>query len=151
MNPFKKQGYIKNFTGSVLFPQTSDLKLIVVPVNMKGKYTGQLKEKIAKRWFNSDSNLKSWNANRINFKLGEIVENCVNSDVWIVNVLCRDENDVLDMTALEKCFKKVCTMATYNSGSVHISSVIKEELPGVEKLFEKAFLENGINVYLYQE
>ena len=151
MNKFVPKGKSKIVTGSILTPEYAGLRLIINFVNLSGKADSAMTELLDKKWKKIKEEVKGWHATRVNFKLGQVNTIAVQSDVWVINCLCQDENLKIDSKAIEGCIKKISEMALNEKASVHVSNILVNEYPDIVKLLTEKLLDNGINVSYYQE
>jgi hypothetical protein len=151
MSKFTPKGKVKVVKGSILTPEYAGLRLIVNFVNKNGKPEGPLYEVFDKKWKKIKEETKGWYASRINFKLGEINTVAVQSDTWVINCLCQDEENAVQEKALDDCIKKVATMAKNEKASVHIPNLLLQSFPKLMENLNSQLVENGINVSVYEE
>lgn len=145
------QGKLKEVTGSVLSTQNSGLRFIINATNKKCNLEYDLIKDFDKKWKNVRGDLKTWFNNPANHKLGNIRELAVQSDTWIVHMLCQDENLKTDEKALKECLKKVAELARYEQASVHLSHKTVEQVPELKNLVEEFILNKNISVYVYKD
>lgn len=150
-NKFMPVGKSKLIEGTIITPELANLCLVVVPVSMMGKPENSVYGILEKKWKNVKADVKGWHASNRDFKLGDIHELCVQSDVWVVSILCLDKEGVLDEKALAKCMKNLLKMTKDEKASVHISMITVDEMPQIGDLVQEHLLDNGVNVYFYQE
>lgn len=151
MNKFAPQGRSKLVQSSIINPEMSGLRLILVPFGEEGKPNSVLYDVLDKKWMNVKTAAKIWHATRQNFKLGNIETTSVQSDTSIVHFLCYNKEGKLDLTALTSCVKKTVALAKYDKGSIHISTLFTDQVPELSELVKKEMLEQGLNVNFYQE
>jgi hypothetical protein len=151
MSKFTPKGKVKVVKGSILTPEYAGLRLIVNFVNKNGKPEGPLYEVFDKKWKKIKEETKGWYASRINFKLGEINTVAVQSDTWVINCLCQDEENAVQEKALDDCIKKVATMAKNEKASVHVPNLLLQSCPKLMENLNSQLVENGINVSVYEE
>ena len=149
---FQQKGRTKTIKGSVLMPETAGLRFVLNVTNLGGKVNGSLHALFDKKWKQVKAETRGAYVNKTGaFKCGTISQIATQSDVWVINLLCQDENQKTDVPALEKCLKEVCKLAKYERGSVHISSLLTSMVPELQELAEKHLLANGVSVYFYEE
>lgn len=152
MNKFAPKGKSKLVTvGSILTPEYAGLRLILNFVNLGGKTDSPMFSLFDKKWRKVKEETKGWYASRVNFKLGEINTIAVQSDVWVINCLCQDENTKINSDALNNCIKKLYNMAVNEKASLHVSNLLLNEYPELSKILTEKLVDNGINVSYYQE
>jgi len=150
-NKFLVQGKFKEITGSILAPQHAGLRLVLSTNNLSGKPENPVFPIFDKKWRKVREDSKGWFSSRINYKLGCVNTTAVQSDTWVIHLLCQDENFKTDDKALEDCLKKVTEMAKYEKASVHVSQLLLDSVPGMKASLLKLAVENGVNVYSYKE
>jgi len=150
-NKFQPAGKSKLIKGSVLNPESSGLCFVLNMVNMAGKVDGEQYKTFDKKWPKVKVEVKGQWANKTGFyKLGTVDTVAVQSDVWVVNMLCQDDKLQTDIKAVENCLKKVCDMAKFERASVHVPVLLTKTIPELVDLSKKYLLENGVNVYFYE-
>jgi hypothetical protein len=85
------------------------------------------------------------------YKTGAIHTVCVQSDTWCISMLARDKDMNVDLVGLEKCLKEVCKTAIYERASVHISTILTEEIPELTDLVNQEIVSKGVSVAYYEE
>ena len=152
MNKFQPPGKFKVIKGTVLTPETTGLSLVLNVVNMGGKTDDAIYKLFEKKWPRVKSETRNQWINKNGFyKLGTVDTVLVQSDAWVINMRCQDENSQTDLNAVENCLKKVYDMAKSEKASVHISSALMSSVPELADLAKKALTDNGIYVYFYEE
>ncbi len=153
INRFKQLGKTKVVKGSILTPENAGLRFILSVNNLVGKPDGNpLLPILDKKWKKVREETKGWFANKTGaYKLGAINTTAVQSDTWVIHMLCQDDKLAVDTAALEDCLKKVAASAKYEKASCHVSTVLTEKIPGLTKLLTKHLLEDGVSVYYYEE
>lgn len=153
MNKFQLQGKTKVIKGSILYPETAGLRFILSINNTKGKVEGNpLLSIFDKKWKQVRAETKGWYANKTGaYKLGEINTTAVQSDIWVIHMLCQDDNLSYSTKAVEDCLKKVAKTAKYENASVHVSSILTEQIPELNNLLQSHLLGIGVSVYFYDE
>jgi len=150
-NKFLVQGKFKEVTGSILAPQHAGLRLVLSTNNMSGKPENPVLPIFDKKWRKVREDSKGWFASRTNYKLGCVNTTAVQSDTWVIHLLCQDEDKNTDTKALEDCLKKVTDMAKYEKASVHISKLLLDDVPEMKQALVKQLVSQGVNVYVYNE
>jgi hypothetical protein len=149
MSKFGVQGKIKTVQGNFIAPIHSGLRLIVNFAGLNGKYDHPTDQAIGKIWRAATSDYRSWFVSQQKFKLGEMKETVVASDIFIVNLLVRDAEGKLNMEGLEVAVKKLAVFAKYEKGSLHFDESLLQEAPTFQALLEEHILSAGVNVYVY--
>ena len=150
MNKFQQLGQFKTIQGSILSPQNAGLRFILSVNNMAGKPENPLFPIFDKKWKQVKQESRGWFATKTGaYKLGAINTTAVQSDTWVIHMLCQDENLNTDIKALELCLKNVLNMAKAENASIHVSTILVDMIPEINKLLEEQLLNNGINVYYY--
>lgn len=153
MNRFKVAGKTKVIKGSILYPENAGLRFVLSINNLQGKADGNPMLPIFdKKWKKVREESRGWFATKTGeYKLGAIRNTAVQSDTWVIHMLCQDEELALDTKGLEECLKKVCALAKYEKASVHVSTLLCDQLSDLKSLLNKEVLSNGVNVYFYEE
>ena len=152
MNMFQQQGKIKLIKGSILAPHNAGLRFVLSVNNMAGKPENPLFPIFDKKWKQVREFSRGWFATKTGaYKLGAVTTTAVQSDTWVINMLCQDENVKIDLKALGTCLKQVVTMAKYEKATVHVSSLLVNAIPEITELLNTHLVKNGISVYLYEE
>lgn len=150
-NKFVTHGKTKLVNGSILMPELGNLRLLVVPSSETGKPDGELYTLLEKKWKSAKAEFKGWYAHHMDFKLGSVHTTAVQSDTWLLHCLCINKKGEVDTAALAACVKKVAAMAKYERGSVHVSTLVTDQMPEIMDLMNSEMIEKGISVYFYQE
>ncbi len=149
---FQTLGKTKLVKGTILSPEPAGLRFVLSVNNMVGKAETKLHSVFDKKWKKVREETRGWYANKTGaYKLGAINTTAVQSDTWVIHMLCQDKDLNLDDKAVEECLKKVCDLAKYEKATVHISSLLKEMIPSLNDLLNKYLVEKGISVYTYEE
>jgi hypothetical protein len=152
MNKFQQAGKTKVVKGSILYPENSGLRFILSITNLAGKLDNPLLQLFDKKWSSVRREMKGWYASRDhNYKLGALNTIATQSDVWVIQMLCQDENLRTNVEGLEKCIKEVSNKAKYEKASVHVSTLLTEAIPELPALISKYLIDNGVSVYFYEE
>lgn len=151
MNKFIVQGKVKQLDATILSPQNSGLRFILNACGQSGKFDSKLGSALTKRWSKVREDYKGWHATQHNFKMGWLNNTAVSSDTWVVNMLVEGKDGKLDLDALRLAVKKLTDLAKYEHASLHISSMLLEDVPELNSMLVKSFAEEGINVYIYNE
>jgi len=151
-NRFQPTGKTKVIKGSILAPENAGLRFVLSITNMSGKAEGPLYPVFEKKWKKVKEEAKGWYNTRTGaYKLGATNNTAVQSDTWVIHLLCQDEKLETDVKALEECLNKVCAAAKYEKATVHVSTVLTDYVPELSDLLKKALLDKGISVYFYEE
>lgn len=149
---FQPQGRVKLIKGSILAPENAGLRFVLNIANMAGKVESPLYPLFEKKWPTVKREVKGWfNARDGKFKVGALNTNAVQSDTWVINMLCQDVDSKTDTTGLATCLKEICKMAKYERASVHVSTLLTDVIPELQELLTKELVENGVSVYFYEE
>ena len=151
MRNFVTAGKVKEIKSSITMPENAGLRMILNFCSVSGKYTGTVSEILTKRWKRAQDEYKNWFVNRVGFKLGEQQPVAVQSDIWVLNMICFDEKGELDQKAFTANIEKARKLAQYEKGSVHVSTASVAQIPGLKEILVKEFSENGVHIYFYQE
>jgi hypothetical protein len=156
-NPFVQYGKTKVVEGSILQPELSGLRLIMVPMGEPQKDVKYdlaqfpLYKTLERKWKQSRSEAKGWRAEGVGFKLGNIKTTLVQSDTWLVHCLMYNADGTLDEKAFTSCLKKVADLAKAEKASVHVSAMVVEAMPQLTEVLKTQFVETGTSVYFYNE
>jgi hypothetical protein len=150
---FQPQGKTKVVNGSILMPHDAGLRFVLSVANMDGNPDGNpLLPIFDKKWAKVKQEARGWWATKTGaYKLGAINTTAVQSDVWVIHMLCQNKDLTVDTKALEDCLKKVCTSAKFERASVHVSSVLVKAMPEITEMLKTQLLENGVSVVFYEE
>ena len=150
---FQVAGKFKVVNGSILNPEHAGLRMILSTSNMLGKPEGNpLTPTFDKKWSKVKLDSRSWFVNKTGkYALGAVETTAVQSDTWVMHMLCQDDKFEFNVPALETCLKEVLKAAKYDKASVHVSSILLDKVPELKGLLNKHMVANGVNVYLYEE
>lgn len=148
---FTQQGKTKLVKGTILTPEMSGLRMIMAAADETGQPTDPLYDLLDTKWKNAKAELKGWHQYHWDFKLGNIKETAVNSDIWIMHCLFMDKKGVINEAALASCLKKLGEKAKYERASVHVTMDLVQRVPGLDKLLLSNLVENGVSVYFYEQ
>jgi hypothetical protein len=151
-NRFQQQGKMKVIKGSILAPENAGLRFVLSINNLSGKTDSPLFGIFDRKWRRVREDAKGWFNTRTGaYKLGAVNTTAVQSDTWVIHMLCQDEKFSTDLKGLEDCLKKVCQMAKYEKSTVHVSGLLVEAIPELTEILSKQLVEQGVNVYFYEE
>lgn len=149
---FQKKGTLKVINGSILTPNNAGLRFVLSFTNTAGKPESPLFNLFDKRWKQVKTEARSWYVNKTGaYKLGAVNTTAVQSDTWVVHLLCQDDNLNVNLPGLETCLKEVLKMAKFENATIHVSSLLLKSAPELKDLTNKYFVENGVNVVFYNE
>ena len=153
VNKFQVTGKIKYCKGSILQPENSGLRFILSINNTLGKVDNNpLYSIFDKKWKRVKEDAKGWYANKTGaYKLGAINITAVQSDTWVIHMLCENNESKIDMDGLKECFKKVVDSAKYEKASIHVSNLLLNHIPEMNTFINDIVIPNGINVSIYDE
>jgi hypothetical protein len=152
-NKFQQSGRVKVIQGSILSPHNAGLRFILNVANLAGKMEGPMYPLFDKKWPKVKQEVRGSYATKTGaYKLGSIACNtAVQSDTWVLSLLCQDEQLSNDEVALKKCLKEVCKMAKFEKSTVHVSTLLVESVPEMKELLNSELVENGVSVFFYEE
>lgn len=152
-NRFKVQGKTKVIKASILAPENAGLRFVLSVTNLAGKPDNNpLYPLFEKKWKKVREEARGWYATKTGaYKLGAVMNTAVQSDTWVIQMLCQDENQVTDFTGLEKCLKEVAKSAIYEKATVHVSSLLTNAIPELTGLLKTQLVDQGVSVYFYDE
>lgn len=149
---FQPAGKTKVIQGSILSPHNAGLRFVLNVANMAGKIEGPLYPLFEKKWPKVKSEVRGWWATKTGaYKLGATHTLAVQSDTWVLSMLCEDENLTVDETALASCLKEVCKMAKYERSTIHVSTLLTNSIPELTNLLTTELVDQGVSVYFYEE
>ena len=151
-NKFQQQGTVKVVKGSILSPQNAGLRFVLNLNNMAGKAESPLYPLFEKKWPKVKQEAKGWFNTRTGaYKIGAIQSLSVQSDTWIIGLLCQDAKLDTDVVGLKTCLKEVCKLAKYEHASVHVSTLLTDTVPELQDLLSTELVEHGVSVLYYEE
>lgn len=150
---FQPQGRTKVIKGSILAPENAGLRFVLSVNNLEGKAEGNpLLPIFDKKWPKVKAEARGWWATKTGaYKLGAVNTTAVQSDTWVIHMLCQDKELAVDSAALQKCLKEVCKMAKYERATVHVSTVLTNSIPDMTNLLNEELVGLGVSVYFYEE
>ena len=153
MSKFQQPGKTKVIKGSILAPENAGLRFVLSVNNLAGKPDNHpLYPLFEKKWRKVREEARGWYATKTGaYKLGAVNTTAVQSDTWVIHLLCQDENLETQSEALEKCLKEVCKMAKYERATVHVSDLLTDAVPELTEHLKTQLVEQGVSVYFYQE
>ena len=151
-NKFLQPGRVKVIQGSILTPHNAGLRFVLNVNNLAGKAESPLYPLFDKKWARVKQEAKGWYNTRTGaYKLGAVNNTAVQSDTWVMHLLCQDEELQTDAKALQACLKEVCKMAKYERASVHVSTLLTDAVPELTDLLQSELVDNGVSVSYYEE
>lgn len=152
MNKFMKAGVVKNIDGSIISPHGGGLKLVLSTATTNGGLDCPTLPILLKKWSKTRESLFKINSYRsTEYGLGYVVDFSVQSDVWIMHLMCRDDAGALNKAGLTKCMASVSKTALYEKASVHVASELLNAYPDLSSLLKTELLEKGVDVYIYNQ
>lgn len=149
---FQTPGRVKVINGSILAPENAGLRFVLNVNNMGGKAESPLYPLFEKKWKKVKEEAKGWFNTRTGaYKLGATNVTAVQSDTWVIHMLCQDDKLQTDAAALEVCLKTVCAQAKYEKATVHVSNLLVNAVPELQDLLNKCLVGEGVSVYYYNE
>lgn len=151
-NKFLQPGRVKVVQGSILTPENAGLRFVLNVVNTAGKAEGPLYPLFDKKWGKVKEEAKGWyNTRDGKYKLGAVNTTAVQSDTWVIHMLCQNDEFQTDVAGLTACLKKVCDMAKYERATVHVSTLLTTAVPEITDLLNTQLVERGVSVSFYEE
>jgi hypothetical protein len=150
-NKFAVQGKTKLISGTITMPQGSGLRLVLVAASESGKPDSELYTVLDKKWRAAKVEAKGWYQSRANYKLGAVKDVATQSDVWLMNMLVLDKDNVLNDAALLTALKEVAKVALYERASVHCSTLLTTDFPQLQELLMTNLVAKGVSVFFYEE
>jgi hypothetical protein len=152
MKRFRVQGKTKTLNSSILAPENAGLRFVLSITNTAGEVKSPLYPLFEKKWKKVREEARGWFATKTGeYKVGAIKTTAVQSDTWVIHLLCQDDNLLVIESGLVDCLKKVASLAKYEKASVHVSTILSDFIPELEVLLKEHLLNNGVNVYYYKE
>jgi hypothetical protein len=153
MNKFQQAGRVKVIKGSILNPENAGLRFVLSVNNTAGKPDNHpLYPLFEKKWKKVKEDAKGWYATKTGaYKLGATNVTAVQSDTWVIHMLCQDDNLQTDLKALDSCLKKVTDSAKYEKASVHVSNLLIKSIPELSEMLTNHLVKNGVSVSYYEE
>jgi hypothetical protein len=153
VNKFQPMGRTKQIKGSILTPENAGLRFILSVNNTQGKPEGNpLLPLFDKKWKKVREESRGWFATKTGaYKVGAINTTAVQSDTWVIHMLCQGDDLQVDLKGLEACLVKVAASAKYEKASVHVSNLLTTNIPQLTKLLNEHVLKTGVSVYFYEE
>ena len=153
VNKFQPAGKVKVVNGSILAPENAGLRFVLSLNNLAGKTDDNpLYPIFEKKWKKVKEEAKGWYATKTGaYKLGAVNITAVQSDTWVIHMLCQDESLKTKVSAVEDCLKQVCAKAKYEKASVHVSTLLLNSIPELKDLLNKHIVSEGLNILIYTE
>lgn len=150
---FQQPGRTKIVKGSILAPENAGLRFVLSVNNLAGKPDNHpLYPLFEKKWPKVRAEARGWYATKTGaYKIGAVNTTAVQSDTWVIHMLCQDEEQKTDAAGLEKCLKEVCKMAKYERATVHVSTLLTDAVPELMGLINSQLVEEGVSVSFYEE
>src|SRR5574338_697365 len=151
-NKFQQPGRTKVIKGSILAPENAGLRFVLSVNNLAGRPDNNpLYPVFEKKWPKVKAESRGWYATKTGaYKLGAVNTTAVQSDTWVIHLLCQDEEQTTDVAGLEKCLKEVAKMAKYERATVHVSTLLTDAIPELNDALQTQLLDEGVNVYFYE-
>ncbi len=153
MNKFQQPGKVKLIKGTILSPENAGLRFVLSVNNLVGKTDNHpLYPLFEKKWKKVKEEAKGWYATKTGaYKLGAVNTTAVQSDTWVIHMLCQDESLKTDLKSLEECVKKTAASAKYEKATVHVSNLLVNTVPELPELLKKHMVQEGVSVSYYEE
>jgi hypothetical protein len=149
---FQQPGKVKVIKGSILAPENAGLRFVLNVANMVGKAEGPMYPLFDKKWKKIKEEIKGWYSTRTGtYKLGAVNTTAVQSDTWVIHMLCQDDKLKTNVDSLNACLKEVCKMAKYEHATVHVSTLLTQAIPEIVDALNTQLVEQGVSVYFYEE
>lgn len=152
VNRFQPQGRVKTVKGSILTPENAGLRFVLNVNNTVGKAESPLYPVFDKKWKKVKEEAKGWYNTRTGaYKLGATNVTAVQSDTWVIHMLCQNDDLQTDTKSLEECLKKVAASAKYEKATVHVSTLLTDSIPELKDMLTTQLVEQGVSVSYYEE
>lgn len=149
---FQQPGRVKIVQGSIVAPQNAGLRFVLNVANMEGKAESPMYPLFEKKWPTVKREVRGWFTTRDGkYKLGAVHTVAVQSDTWVLSLLCQDKEMQTQDDALRACLKEVCKSAKYERATVHVSTQLVDAVPSLQELINKELVEEGVSVNYYEE
>ena len=149
---FQQPGRVKLVQGSIVAPQNAGLRFVLNVANTVGKAEGPMYPLFEKKWPTVKREVRGWFTTRDGkYKLGAVHTLAVQSDTWVISLLCQDDELNTDSDALRTCLKEVCKSAKYERATVHVSTKLTDALPSLQELLNEELVSEGVSVNFYDE
>jgi hypothetical protein len=150
MSTFYNKAKWKKLTGTVLIPEVVGLCMVLNVADETGTPTGPMYKLFDKKWKSVKASVRGWFVSQPGmFKLGKIHDVAVQSDVWIMTLLCLDKEGKLNSKGLETCLKELVKSAKYENATIHVSELLLNEIPELEEALNEHLVKQGVSVYSY--
>ncbi len=151
-NLFKSPGKTKLIKGTILAPENAGLRFVLNVTNTAGKPESPLYPIFDKKWKKVKEEARGWYATKTGaYKLGAINTTAVQSDTWVIHMLCQDESLQTNLSALTESLKKVTATAKYEKATIHVSMNLVDAIPELRTILTNYVLNEGVSVYFYEE
>ncbi len=138
--------------------KVNGLSFVLSPWNLAGLYTNKdgsftnpQSKLFEKKWSQLKKDVKTWYAERVAHKLGNILDSAVQSDVWVIHLLCQKEDLSFDLVALGTCLDKTVAKAKFEKATLHVSNLFTAQVPELVSLLDEHARKKGVTVYYYDE
>jgi len=151
-NKFQQPGRVKVIKGSILNPENAGLRMILNIANLAGKTDDPIYAIFNKKWPKVKSEVRGWWATKTgSYRCGAVNSLSVQSDLWVVSLLCQKEDLTTDVEGLQKCLKQVCKDAKYERASIAVSTLLTNSIPELTGLLQSELIDQGVAVSFYEE
>jgi len=147
---FNVKGKVRVVQGTVSQTNTGSLAMILAVIGENGKPDSKTYDLLDKKWSKVKAEAKGWWQSQFDFRLGNLHQSAVQSDTWVMHLLCVNKEGVVDEKALASCLKKLTTEAQSNRASIHVSSALVDQVPQLGDQLQ-GLVDAGINCFLYKE
>lgn len=149
---FQQPGRVKVVQGSIVAPQNAGLRFVLNVANTVGKAEGPMYSLFEKKWPTVKREVRGWFTTRDGkYKLGTVHTMAVQSDTWVISLLCQDDELQTNDDALRTCLKEVCKSAKYERATVHISTKLTDAISSLQQLVNDELVSEGVSVNYYEE
>ncbi len=149
---FQQPGRVKVVQGSIVAPQNAGLRFVLNVANTVGKAEGPMYPLFEKKWPTVKREVRGWFTTRDGkYKLGAVHTVAVQSDTWVVSLLCQNDELQTQDDALRTCLKEVCKSAKYERATVHVSTQLTDAVPSLQQLLTEELVNEGVSVNFYEE
>ena len=151
MSRFTQKGKMQDApAGSVVIaPVNAGIRIIPNFVSIEPKFDYKLDIIIDRIWNRVKQDYYAKISDFRNFKLGTIIDSLCASDIFVVSMVVRNKDGVIDATGLETALKNLTNYAKPHKSSLHFSLLLAEEVPPLRDLVKRYCADEGINCYFY--
>ena len=145
---FMQKGRIKESKEKFTNAEPDGLRIVLLPCSMDGKWEFDSQKAYSKIFNKLSLDFKRWSANKANWKPGKFSYTLAQSDLWVMTMLCFDENNKYIEGSLTKELKPLIDLCQFEKASIHLFENDLSLCEDKEK-FVNELTKYGIRVYKY--